>query len=377
MPISLVNRHNSNISDNSSNYINAEDTLQQAFLSLTNVSIRFGGVDVLSSVSFDLARGDIGCLLGPSGCGKTTLLRAIAGFESVFSGSIRLNGNVLSDTNSVVAAEKRAIGMVFQDYALFPHLSVLKNVLFGLHGLSKNEAKSRASQLISQVGLVNKERSMPHELSGGEQQRVALARALAPAPTLLLLDEPFSNLDVELRESLSRDVREIIKQSNTTALMVTHDQLEAFAMADQLGVLHHQHLQQWASALDVYHQPGTQFVASFIGQGTFINGVMESVGQVNTMLGKFERNLKGVYTAVTSGDVVSVLLRPDDIICDSQSGIEAAVKSKYFRGATFLYTLELSNGEQLLALLPSQHDYAIDEKIKIRPKNSSVVVFKK
>ncbi len=351
-------------------------TATDHYLSVDNVSIQFDQAEILANISFDLQRGDIGVLLGPSGCGKTTLLRSIAGFESISAGAIRLGGNTLSTAKKMQPAEQRHIGMVFQDYALFPHLNVLDNISFGLFRLPKGQAKKRAEELVSQIGLSGKEQVMPHELSGGEQQRVALARALAPEPQLLLLDEPFSNLDVDLRESLSREVREIIKQSNTTALMVTHDQHEAFAIADLIGVIHARKLEQWGSAYSIYHQPNNAFVADFVGQGVFLDGDILADGKVATTLGSFERDPENVRQhQVSPGDKVKVLLRPDDIIHDDNSSLTARVTTRYFRGAEFLYTLQLANGEELLALVPSHHDHAINELIGIRLEIDHVVVF--
>ena len=345
-------------------------------LSLSEVSIRFDGAAVLSNISLQLERGEIGCLLGPSGCGKTTLLRAIAGFDSIAAGRIELDGRQLASAASAVAAQKRRIGMVFQDCALFPHLNVLKNILFGLHDMPAPQACARAEKLLQQVGLSGREAAMPHQLSGGEQQRVALARALAPAPALLLLDEPFSNLDLDLRESLGRELREILKQSQTTALMVTHDQYEAFAVADSIGVIHNGGIEQWGSAYDIYHQPASAFIADFVGQGVFLHGEMVASDEVETCLGRFHLSAQAPYRdGVVSGTSVRVLFRPDDIIHDDASPLRAVVEARYFRGAEFLYKLKLHNGESLLALVPSHHDHAVGEAIGIRLEVDHVVVF--
>ena len=225
---------------------------------------------VVRGVSFSLDRGAIGCLIGPSGCGKTTVLRCIAGFETVQHGSIRLNGQTVSGLGTLVPPEERRIGMVFQDYAIFPHLSVADNIGFGLHRLARGERIARIHELARLVRLAEELDKYPHEISGGQQQRVALARALAPRPELLLLDEPFSNLDVELRERLSLELREIIKASGATAVLVTHDQQEAFAIADLVGILHDGRIQQWDVAYNLYHRPANRFVADFIGQGVFL-----------------------------------------------------------------------------------------------------------
>ena len=195
-------------------------------LQVKNVSKAFGNGPIIQDVSFSLEKGKIGCLLGPSGCGKTTLLRIIAGFEAVDKGTVILHGHAVSDDMETVKPEKRKVGMVFQDYALFPHLTVKGNIAFGLHGLDPEEKERRVVSLVKKIELDRFEDSYPHELSGGQQQRVALARALATEPEIILLDEPFSNLDVTLREDLSREVRRLIKEMGSTALLVTHNQQE-------------------------------------------------------------------------------------------------------------------------------------------------------
>ena len=347
------------------------------YLSLNEVVIGYDSEPVLSGISFSLQRGEIGCLLGPSGCGKTSLLRAIGGFEHLSGGRITLNNEVISQRQYTLAPEQRQIGMVFQDYALFPHLTVIENVKFGLHGLSQSESDTRSLYLLEQIGLMDKKAVMPHELSGGEQQRVALARALAPQPKLLLLDEPFSNLDVELRESLGEQVIALLKQTQTTAIMVTHDQHEAFAMADSIGVLNGGALLQWDSAYAIYHQPINAFVADFVGQGVMLNGEMVSTTEVQTTLGCFERkSIAATIDNIQPGDLVKVLIRPDDIIHQDSSELTAKVVARHFRGAEFLYHLELDNHERVLALVPSHHDHAINEKIGIRLEIDHVVVFK-
>ena len=206
-------------------------------LEVKDVSINYGRHRVVSGVSFELARGDIGCLLGPSGSGKSSLLRAIAGFESLTAGEIRLHGRTVSQPGKTLPPEQRRVGMVFQDFALYPHLSVEENVAFGLRGMSGRQRRVRIDELLALVGLAGLQGKYPHQLSGGQQQRVALIRAMAPRPDILLLDEPFSGLDIELREQLAREVRAILKRESVTAILVTHDQIEAFALADAIGVL--------------------------------------------------------------------------------------------------------------------------------------------
>ncbi len=333
--------------------------------------------EIVHGLSFALGRGEIGCLLGPSGCGKTTVLRAIAGFESLIDGRIVLGGRELSRPGRTAPPETRQVGVVFQDYALFPHLSVWDNIGFGLRKLTSTERKARVDKLLSLVGLGAHARQFPHELSGGQQQRVALARALAPQPDLLLLDEPFSNLDVELRERLAMEVREILRELGTTAILVTHDQHEAFAIADHIGVMRDGVIVQWDTAYNLYHRPGDRFVADFIGQGVFMPGTIDLPNQqVNIELGSLPL-WQGIDACTTEKyhPQVDVLLRADDVIHDDASPLQAEVVRKAFRGAEFLYTLKLEGGQQLLALVPSHHDHAIGEKIGIRLGADHVVTF--
>lgn len=334
--------------------------------------------EIVHGLSFALARGEIGCLLGPSGCGKTTVLRAIAGFESLLDGMISLGGRELSRADYTASPETRQVGVVFQDYALFPHLSVWENIGFGLRALTMNQRKDRIDRLLSLVGLTAHARQYPHELSGGQQQRVALARALAPQPDLLLLDEPFSNLDVDLRERLALEVRDILKELGTTAVLVTHDQHEAFAIADHIGVMQNGKIVQWDNAYNLYHKPDNRFVADFIGQGVFTPGTIDLPNQhVNIELGSLPL-WQGVNVCPTDqkdAHQVDVLLRADDVIHDDSSALQAEVVRKAFRGAEFLYTLKLPSGQKLLALVPSHHDHAIGEKIGIRLGADHVVTF--
>jgi iron(III) transport system ATP-binding protein len=344
------------------------------WLELIDVARYFGARRAVDGLSLRLERGSIGCLLGPSGCGKTTALRCIAGFEPVDRGTIRAHERMLSQPGRVVPPETRRIGMVFQDYALFPHLSVLDNIAFGLHELAETTRKRRAEEMLATVGLADHRNQFPHELSGGQQQRVALARALAPQPELVLLDEPFSSLDVELRERLGIEVRSILKSLNTTALMVTHDQQEAFAVADVVGVMCNGRLEQWDAPYELYHRPATRFVADFVGQGVFIDGEIVGPGAVKTELGVMRANGNGSWLP---GSRVALLLRPDDVIHDDASEFRAQVRQRSFRGAEFLYTLELASGVRLLSLVPSHHNHAIGEHIGIRIEPDHVIAFAK
>jgi iron(III) transport system ATP-binding protein len=314
-------------------------------LELNGVVQRYGRHTVVDGVDFRLATGQIACLLGPSGCGKTTLLRCIAGFEEIAAGEIRLHGSVVSEAGRRVAPEKRRIGMVFQDYALFPHLTVEENVAFGLGRKPQEEAHLRVRQLLATVGLAGQGDKFPHELSGGQQQRVALARALAPRPELILLDEPFSNLDVGLRERLSLEVREILKREGSTAILVTHDQNEAFAMADEIGIMYEGRIQQWDVPYNLYHRPANRFVADFIGQGVLLPGVVSAGTNVEMELGQLVSDVpvecSETCTDCHDGCEVDVLLRPDDVVHDDRSPLQAEVLHKAFRGADILYTLRL------------------------------------
>jgi iron(III) transport system ATP-binding protein len=354
------------------------------FLTLDQICVSYPGAPApaVNGVSLQLAAGQLGALIGPSGSGKTSLLRAIAGLEQAHSGRISLDQVVLDGPGIRVAAEQRRIGMVFQDLALFPHLNIAANIGFGLHHASRQQRQRRVEEMLALVGLEGSQEKHPHQLSGGQQQRVALARALAPEPRLLLLDEPFSSLDVELRERLAHDVRAILKQAHITALMVTHDQLEAFAIGDVVGVMQAGHLQQWATPYDVYHRPASRFVADFIGHGVMLPGwLVERGGRpaVATALGDLHdvsaAALQQIQLHGRDRQRFDVLLRSDDIVHDDASSFKARIVRKSFRGTEFLYTLQLASGQELLALVPSHHDHAVDEWIGIRLDVSHVVTF--
>ena len=305
-------------------------------LELKDVSHGYGQHRVVNQLSFSLAPGAIACLLGPSGCGKTTVLRAIAGFEHIGEGSILLAGQVVSSARAHVATERRRIGMVFQDYALFPHLRVAANVAFGLQDYPAAQRRARVDELLALVGLQAEAGKYPHELSGGQQQRVALARALAPRPCLLLLDEPFSNLDVELRERLAAEVRDILRAEGTTAIMVTHDQHEAFAIADEVGVMYQGSIQQWDTPYNLYHRPDNRFVADFVGQGVFLPGQVLDEERIQIEMGILPRASLAGPGQLHGHRRVDILLRPDDVVHDDASTMKAEVLAKSFRGAEFL-----------------------------------------
>jgi iron(III) transport system ATP-binding protein len=344
----------------------------QSALQIDSISKAYNGKCVIDTLSLDLQKGQIGCLIGESGCGKTTVLRCIAGFENIQSGAIQLDGTLMSSPSKQVPPEKRRLGMVFQDYALFPHLTIDRNIAFGLQRLTTEKRSNRVSELLDLVGLTNASGKYPHEMSGGQQQRVALARALAPNPDLLLLDEPFSNLDVTLRERLCLDVRSILKAIGISALLVTHNQYEAFAMADVIGVVQNGTLEQWDTAYNLYHRPKSQYVADFVGEGVLIQGQVTAEDEVKTQLGV----LKGRFSyPCRNGCPADVLIRPDDVIHDDKSTFKAKVLRKRFRGANILYTLRLQNDEEVLALVSSHHNHSIDQQIGIKPQVSEIILF--
>ena len=343
-----------------------------ARLDFNDVSHAYENTPVLQGVSFHVEPGAIACLLGASGCGKTTVLRCIAGFEPVLGGSVALDGEIMSAPGISMAPERRRIGVVFQDYALFPHLTVAGNIAFGLRHASTDESAARVAELLEMVGLGAMGNKYTHELSGGQQQRVALARALAPRPQLLLLDEPFSNLDVEMRERLSVEVRDILKREKTTAILVTHDQNEAFNIADMIGIMRNGRIEQWDTPYQLYHEPRTRYAAEFIGQGLFLPGDVLGNGRIRLEVGEFVPDVAPQWPA---GTAVDVLLRPDDVLHDDSSAMQAMVLHKAFRGAAFLYTLQLPHGGKVYSLVPSHHNHAIGEKIGIRLELDHLVAY--
>ena len=350
------------------------------FLKIAHLSVHYPGQSkaAVDGVSFNLQEGEIGVLIGPSGCGKTTLLRAVAGLERASSGSITLGPQVISSAQLHIPAERRHLGMVFQDYALFPHLDVARNVAFGIAHLAPAQRMRRVAEVLELVGMPDAGKRFAHELSGGQQQRVALARAIAPSPRLLLLDEPFSNLDVDLRERLAHEVRTILKAAGATALFVTHDQMEAFAIGDQIGVMQHGKLHQWDEAYALYHRPATRFVADFIGHGVFAPARIEQrTGGVvvSTPLGELTDLQECPVPGAYDDGLCDVLLRADDIVHDDNAPVKAQIVRKAFRGSEFLYTLRLATGEEVVAHVPSHHNHALGEWIGIRAEVDHVVTF--
>ncbi len=339
---------------------------------VNKIDVCYNNNKIINDISFNVLDGEIGCLLGPSGCGKTTVLRTIAGFERPSNGEIFISDKKVSDQHIHVPPEKRHVGMVFQDFALFPNLTVQDNIRFGLKGWSKKEQQARIAELLILIDMPEQGKVYPHQLSGGQQQRVALARAMAPKPSILLLDEPFSSMDIELREHLAKEVRNILKQENITAILVTHDQNEAFAMADQICVMNEGQIQQQDTAYNLYHKPVNRFVADFIGEGVIVPGMVVSTNTVNTELG----NIQGmVPSGCKPGCPVDVLIRPDDIVHNDEATEKAVIVDSAFRGSEFLYTLLMPSGIEVLCLVPSHHNHDLNETIAVQLEFDHLVVF--
>ena len=341
-------------------------------LTLDNLACGYHQQAVVKDLSLELAAGEIACLLGPSGCGKTTTLRAIAGLEPVTGGSIHIQGRQVSSRSRQLPPEKRGLGMVFQEHALFPHLTVADNVAFGLRKQPREQQRLRVSECLDRVRLSGMEDRYPHELSGGQQQRVALARALAPRPALLLLDEPFASLDLDLRRALARELGDILRQENVTALLVTHDQEEAFALADRVGVMHQGQLEQWDTPYNIYHAPANRFVAEFAGYGSFLRGEVVDENTVRTSLGELTGRSK---TTLTPGGNVDVLLRPEDVIADESAQLALPVTRRQFTGATILYHLRVGAAETLLCQTDSHTNVVEGDALHVRLATKHLVAF--
>ena len=341
-------------------------------LDISEIECRYRGHTVVKNLSMHVKKGSLVGLLGPSGCGKTTALRAIAGFEPVYRGTIILRDDVVARPGYTRAPDKRKLGMVFQDYALFPHLNVTDNVCFGLRNLGDKDKALTTGKLLEMVGMENMGNRYPHELSGGQQQRVALARALAPQPEIILMDEPFSNLDVDLRERLSGEVRGILKDQGITGIIVTHDQNEAFAIGDKVGVMNEGEILQWDTPYNLYHEPIDRFVACFIRQSSCLKGTLLTPVTMESEVGILKGNRAFAWPR---GTKVNILLRPDDVIPDKDGELSAVVTQKAFKGAEILYTLKLNTGGTVLSLFPSHHYHEIGEQVGIRIAADHLVVF--
>lgn len=327
-------------------------------LECTGLSKRYGEVQALEEVDLTVPRGQVVALLGPSGCGKTTALRLIAGFGNPDSGAITISGQRVFQPGQSVPPEKRKVGMVFQEGALFPHLTVAQNVAYGLP--RRDDRKARVHEALELVGLAGLHHRMPHELSGGQQQRVALARALAPQPEILLLDEPFSNLDPGLRDQVRRDVREILRASNATAIFVTHDQEEALFVGDAIAVIRQGRIEQVDSPENIFHQPATRFVAEFIGMVDFIPAWRDR-GQLATEVGSV-----AWPNADPSESELEVMMRPDCLDCHPSDQGQGVIRNREFRGAFYLYRVSLSSGHTVRCLLPHTQEYPVGARVAVK-----------
>ncbi len=331
------------------------------------------GVPVLQDLSLQVETGTVVCLLGPSGCGKTTILRLIAGFEEPSAGEIYLIKRLVSRPGLVVPPEKRHMGMVFQDYALFPHLTVAQNVQFGLFRWPVAWRRTRVAELLRLVDLEGLEKRYPHELSGGQQQRIALARALAPQPQLLLLDEPFSNLDVNLRQQLRDEMRAILARAEITTVLVTHDQEEALSLADALAVLDQGRIVQYGTPDEVIRQPRTRFVAQFLALGHFLAGDIHD-NCIATEMGTLP--LASALPLTSQCRQIELLIRPECVqLCDNGHGTPAQVLQASFRGTHKLYTLRLPSGTLVRGMFAKEVALRSGDQVRVTLHAVDLVAF--
>ena len=342
-------------------------------LEIENISLNLDSDRILDNLCLSVNEEEILSIIGPSASGKTSLLRVIAGFENITTGKIKLNGQVVDDTSIVIEPQKRNIGIIFQDLALFPHLSCAENITFGISRLPTEEQIQRLRRLEEVLSITGISKKFPHEISGGQQQRVAIARALAPKPEILLLDEPFSALDEELKEKLLADVKILLKEEKITTIVITHNIKEAFQLSDKIAFLNDKKIIQIDSPYNIYHKPMTREIANFCGIGSFINGKIVDANYVLTDLGRHF----GETAPYEIGTNVDIMIRPDDVIHDDNSTKSAQVVGKIFHGSDFLYKLKLSNGENIFCYTPSHHDHAVNEVIGIKSEMDHLILFSK
>lgn len=336
---------------------------------LTKVTLRYpaAATAAVQGVSFDLAQGEILGLLGPSGCGKTTLLRLIAGFEIPQSGQIQIGARVVAGAGQPIPPEERDVGLVFQDFALFPHLTLLQNILFGLRGWGRRESQDRVQTLIKLVGLQGMESRYPHELSGGQQQRVALARALAPQPSVILLDEPLSNLDAQVRIRLRQEIRGILKETGTSAIFVTHDQEEALAISDRVAVMCQGAIEQLDHPEQVYRHPASRFVARFVAQANFLPGSLQDQ-HWDSEVGRL--CLPQVSSSLPEGEL---MIRQEELeIHPDEQGV-VWIQDRQFLGREYRYSLTTASGLELQARCPSA--FPIGSRVQVTLPESDGVIF--
>ena len=340
-------------------------------LQIENVSLSIEGSSILENLNLNVPEHEILSIIGPSASGKSSLLRMIAGFENINSGKIKLNNSIVDDMVTKVEPQKRNIGIIFQDLALFPHLNCKDNILFGISKNCIDQKLNRLDRLASLLGISQILESFPHEISGGQQQRVAIARALAPKPEILLLDEPFSALDEELKDTLISDVKKLLKEEKITAIVITHNIKEAFQLSDKIAFLDNKKIMQCDTAYNLYHKPLTKEIAHFCGIGSFIKGSIVDHNHVSTNLGTFF----GDTSKFIIGSNVIVMIRPDDIIHDDNSAQSAKVIEKVFHGSDFLYKLEINKVEMIFCYTSSHHDHSLNEVIGIKPAIDHLIMF--
>jgi iron(III) transport system ATP-binding protein len=340
-----------------------------ALIEVENLTKKFGSSIAVDNVSFMVEKGEIFAILGPSGCGKTTTLRLIAGFESPDEGEIKINEKTVAKKGVFIPPEKRNVGLVFQDYALFPHLTLKENLTFGISRFPEGQRQKIEKTMLEFVGLKGFEDRYPHQLSGGQQQRVALARALAPCPIVVLLDEPLSNLDADMRTRMRGEMLDILRNAETTTILVTHDQEEAFSMADHVAVMNHGKIEQLGTPEDIYHSPSTRFVADFVGEADFIDGVIRN-RVIETEIGSFANK-----TELKEGTNVQLMIRPDDIVFNLDENGGAVVENRQFKGEENLYHLRLDSGKILHSSRPSTLLMADGTRVGIKATPMHIVVF--
>jgi iron(III) transport system ATP-binding protein len=339
-------------------------------LSIKQLAVEYDHNLVLDSLSFDVEQGEIVCLLGASGCGKTTLLKAIAGLIPLSRGQLSLNGKVLDDGQQWLAPEQRNIGMIFQDYALFPHLTVAKNIGFALRDRNSQQVAERVEQMLELVHLQGLQDRYPHQLSGGQQQRVAIARALAYQPDLLLLDEPFSNIDTQVRHELIAEIRHLFKQQGITAIFVTHSREEAFAFADKMAVMHQGVIEQYGSAAELYYQPSSPFVADFLGGGSYLKAECTENSELLTALGHL--SVETLPNSLKPGDECQLLLRPQHVKLYPSEESHIVISEVQFLGDHCRYILNIGD-EQLLAT--SSHPLQTGQSVRVEVEQQGVLAF--
>jgi len=309
--------------------------------------------------------------MGSSASGKTSLIRSIAGFHNITSGMIQIDGEIVDDSISRSDVAMRNVGVIFQDLALFPHLTVRENICFGLNNVDSAQQQNRAKKLEDLLSIENITDRYPNQISGGQQQRVAIARAIAPKPNLLLLDEPFSALDYELKDNLMNDIMKLIKSENITAILITHSAEEAFKMSDKIAFISNNTITQFANPYDMYHRPNSKEIANFFGISSYITAKITDSSHINCILGDFV----GMVDQYNKDDKVELLIRPDDIIHDDNSLFSAKVTEKTFRGSDFLYKLELKDGQNIFCYAPSHHNHQVNEVIGIKLDLDHLVIF--